>query len=69
MAATSAPRISSHLALSLARALAVHQYQADQSQTDRQIIARLWDVLQDPHLNRVLGISGSWQIGRSRRTA
>src|SRR5262245_18813403 len=26
---------------------------ADQSQTDRQIIARLWDVLHDPHLNQV----------------
>src|SRR5262249_43601291 len=40
---------------------------ADQSQTDRQIIARLWDVLHDPHLNQVLRISGSRQTGRSRR--
>jgi hypothetical protein len=29
---------------------------ADQSQTDRQIITRLWDALDDPHLNKVLGI-------------
>ena len=28
---------------------------ADQSQTDREIIIRLWDVLDDPHLNRALG--------------
>ena len=29
---------------------------ADQSQTDRQIITRLWDILDDPHLNQALGM-------------
>jgi hypothetical protein len=29
---------------------------ADQSLTDRQIITRLWDVLDDSHLNQALGI-------------
>jgi hypothetical protein len=29
---------------------------ADQSKTNRQIITRLWDVLDDPHLNQALGI-------------
>jgi len=28
---------------------------ADQSLTDRQIISRLWDVLDDSHLNQALG--------------
>jgi hypothetical protein len=42
---------------------------SDQSQTDRQIIARLLDVHHETHLNQVLGISASWQIGRSQRTA
>jgi hypothetical protein len=28
---------------------------ADESRTDQQIIARLWDVLDDPHLNQALG--------------
>ena len=30
---------------------------ADQSLTDREIINRLWDVLDDPHLNRALGMA------------
>jgi hypothetical protein len=30
---------------------------AEQSQTDREIITRLWDILDDPHLNRALGIA------------
>jgi hypothetical protein len=30
---------------------------ADQSQTDREIITRLWDIVDDPHLNRALGIT------------
>ena len=29
---------------------------ADQSQTDRQIITRLWAVLDDPRLNEALGL-------------
>ena len=28
----------------------------DHSQTDREIIGRLWDVLDEPHLNHALGI-------------
>jgi hypothetical protein len=34
----------------------------DQSQTDREIIARLWDVLDEPHLNHVLGIPQNSRI-------
>jgi hypothetical protein len=29
---------------------------SDQSLTDREIINRLWDVLDDPHLNQALGL-------------
>jgi len=36
---------------------AVEHVVADQSQTDREIITRLWDVLEDPHLNQVLGMT------------
>ena len=36
---------------------AVEHVVADQSQTDRQIITRLWDVLDDPHLNQALGMT------------
>jgi hypothetical protein len=32
---------------------------ADQSLTDREIINRLWDVVADPHLKRVLGPAAS----------
>jgi hypothetical protein len=35
---------------------AVEHIVADQSQSDREIITRLWDVLDDPHLNQALGI-------------
>jgi hypothetical protein len=35
---------------------AVEQVVANRSQTDRQIINRLWDILDDPHLNQALGI-------------
>jgi hypothetical protein len=34
---------------------AVEHVVADQSQTDREIITRLWDALDDPHLNQALG--------------
>jgi len=34
----------------------------DQSQTDREIIARLWDVLDEPHLNHLLGIPQNSRI-------
>jgi hypothetical protein len=36
---------------------AVEHVVADQSQTDREIITRLWDILDDPHLNRALGMT------------
>ena len=36
---------------------AVEHVVADQSQTDREIIARLWDILDDPQLNQALGIT------------
>jgi len=35
---------------------AVEHVVADQSQSDREIINRLWNVLDDPHLNQALGI-------------
>ncbi|HEY8442170.1 MAG TPA: hypothetical protein VIK79_12070 [Xanthobacteraceae bacterium] len=34
----------------------------DQSQTDREIISRLWDVLDEPHLNHALGIPQNSRI-------
>src|SRR5262249_475081 len=36
---------------------AVEHAVADQSQTDREIMTRLWDVLEDPHLNQALGMT------------
>jgi hypothetical protein len=41
---------------------AVERVVADQSLTNRQIITRLWDVLDDPHLNQALGIPQNSQI-------
>jgi hypothetical protein len=41
---------------------AVELVVADQSQTDREIISRLWDVLEDPHLNQALGIPQNSRI-------
>jgi hypothetical protein len=35
---------------------AVEHVVADQSRTDREIIDRLWDILDNPHLNQALGI-------------
>src|SRR6516165_2904886 len=35
---------------------AVERVVSDQSRTNRETINRLWDVLDDPHLNRALGI-------------
>src|SRR6266567_8365575 len=34
----------------------VERVVSDQSRTNRETINRLWDVLDDPHLNRALGI-------------
>ena len=36
---------------------AVEHIVVDQSQTEREIITRLWDILDDPHLNQALGIT------------
>ncbi|MFL6821712.1 MAG: hypothetical protein ACJ8FA_04010 [Xanthobacteraceae bacterium] len=35
---------------------------SDQSQDDREIIGRLWDVLDEPHLNQALGIQQNSRI-------
>jgi len=35
---------------------AVKQVISDQSRTNRETINRLWDVLDDPHLNQALGL-------------
>jgi hypothetical protein len=35
---------------------AVEQVVSDHSRTNRETINRLWDVLDDPHLNQALGI-------------
>jgi hypothetical protein len=36
---------------------AVERVLADRSRTDREIISRLWDVLDDSHLSTSLGVS------------
>ncbi len=41
---------------------AVELVVADQSLTNRQIITRLWDVLDDPHLNQALGLPQNSRI-------
>jgi uncharacterized protein (DUF1778 family) len=38
---------------------AVEQVISDQSRTNRETITRLWDVLDDPHLNQALGLPSS----------
>ena len=38
---------------------AVKQVISDQSRTNRETITRLWDVLDDPHLNQALGSHSS----------
>jgi hypothetical protein len=35
---------------------AVERVVSDQSQTNRETINRLWDILDDPHLNKALGL-------------
>jgi len=49
---------SSDTLLAFALRAVVHVV-AHQSQTDREIITRLWDVLDDRHLNEALGIPQS----------
>src|SRR5262245_3348662 len=41
---------------------AVERVLADRSRTDREIISRLWDVLDDPHLNEALGLPQNSRI-------
>ena len=41
---------------------AVERVLADRSRTDREIIRRLWDVLDDPHLNEALGLPQNSRI-------
>lgn len=41
---------------------AVEVVVADHSQTHREIIARLWDMLDEPHLNQALGIPQNSRI-------
>ncbi len=44
---------------------------ADESQTPREIIARLWNILDEPELNRALGIpqNSRMKIGRKKPPA
>ena len=43
---------------------------ADESQTPREIIAGLWNILDEPELNRALGIQNSRvKIGRKKPPA
>jgi hypothetical protein len=35
---------------------------AKQSRTDRETISRLWDILDDPHLNQTLGLPQNYRI-------
>jgi hypothetical protein len=43
---------------------AVEREISDQSRTNRETINRLWDVLDDPHLNQALGLPQSRMIRR-----
>ena len=46
---------------------AVERALADRSRTDREIISRLWDVLDDPHLYEALGLPQNSRIAFRRR--
>jgi hypothetical protein len=52
---------SSDTALTLALR-AVGQVVANQSRTDREIIDRLWDILDDPHLSQAMGIAQHFRM-------
>jgi hypothetical protein len=41
---------------------ALERVLADRSRTDREIISRLWHVLDDPHLNEALGLPQNSRI-------
>ena len=45
----------------------VERVVSDQSRTNRETINRLWDVLDDPHLNRALGIPQNSRTFRRSR--
>jgi hypothetical protein len=45
----------------------VERVLSDQSRTNRETINRLWDVLDDPHLNRALGIPQNSRTFRRSR--
>ena len=45
----------------------VERVLSDQSRTNRETINRLWDVLNDPHLNRALGIPQNSRTFRRSR--
>jgi hypothetical protein len=48
---------------------AVGQVVANQSQSDREIINRLWDILDDPYLSQAMGIAQNFRMmpGPKRR--
>ena len=50
---------------------ATNKVLADESQTPREIIARLWNILDEPELNRALGIpqNSRMKIGRKQPPA
>lgn len=41
---------------------ALERVLADRSRTDREVISRLWDVLDDPYLNQALGFPQNSRI-------
>ena len=41
---------------------AVEHVVANQSRTDRETLSRLWDILDDPHLNQALGLPQDYRM-------
>jgi hypothetical protein len=41
---------------------AVERVISDQSRTNRETINQLWDILDDPHLNKALGLPQNYRI-------
>jgi hypothetical protein len=41
---------------------AVEHVVGNQSPTDGETISRLWDILDDPHLNQALGLPQNYRI-------
>ena len=46
---------------------AVERVISDQPQTNREMINRLWEVLDDPHLNQALGDNRGKMVGPPKR--